>query len=240
MTQKCRLVDEQLRKQTDWLKLALKQLKECNRCTCIGSGLRWKCTRRACPEVKIPVNGEGFTCTPNGTFKDDCNTCTCDDSGKLARCTAMACEPKERRKRSNEISKTNNAPTTSTTLAPTQKSPVPVSTPTQKSLASISTPKSSPSISTTKAAPTTTENKTSDKKVVSSTTAAPTVLKTTKAPYNPNGTADRIVTPEELKDPKFTCTPSLSFKVDCNTCWCASNGKETRFCTRIACVKPKQ
>ncbi|CRK97515.1 CLUMA_CG010904, isoform A [Clunio marinus] len=57
-------------------------------------------------------------------------------------------------------------------------------------------------------------------------------------PYHPPGTAQRTVTTEELLDPNFQCQPSLSFKVECNTCWCASNGKEARFCTRIAC-KPK-
>lgn len=44
-----------------------------------------------------------------------------------------------------------------------------------------------------------------------------------------------IYTLDDLTNPDFTCTPSLSFKVECNTCWCAADGKHPRFCTRIAC-----
>lgn len=65
-----------------------------------------------------------------------------------------------------------------------------------------------------------------------------TIPPVSKAPYHPSGTSNRVVTEEELKSPNFRCTPSESFKVDCNTCWCAASGTTTRFCTRIAC-KPQ-
>lgn len=46
---------------------------------------------------------------------------------------------------------------------------------------------------------------------------------------------EKIYTQADLDNPTFTCTPSYSFKLDCNTCWCAADGKRPRFCTRIAC-----
>jgi hypothetical protein len=47
-----------------------------------------------------------------------------------------------------------------------------------------------------------------------------------------------IYTENDLKDPNFRCTPSYSFKLECNTCWCSADGRTPRYCTRIAC-KPK-
>lgn len=43
------------------------------------------------------------------------------------------------------------------------------------------------------------------------------------------------VTIEELLNDNFKCVPLKPFKVECNTCWCAKNGKEPRHCTRVAC-----
>lgn len=46
---------------------------------------------------------------------------------------------------------------------------------------------------------------------------------------------EKVYTEEEVQSPNFTCTPSYSFKVLCNTCWCSADGKRPRYCTRIAC-----
>ena len=46
---------------------------------------------------------------------------------------------------------------------------------------------------------------------------------------------EKIYTTKDLENPNFRCTPSYSFKVECNTCWCAADGKKPRYCTRIAC-----
>lgn len=46
-------------------------------------------------------------------------------------------------------------------------------------------------------------------------------------------------TEADLEAPNFSCVPKAAFKVDCNTCWCASNGREPKSCTRIAC-KPRE
>lgn len=43
---------------------------------------------------------------------------------------------------------------------------------------------------------------------------------------------------EQVENPDFKCKPKQAFKLECNICWCAKNGKEPRDCTRIAC-KPK-
>lgn len=70
-----------------------------------------------------------------------------------------------------------------------------------------------------------------------SPTEIPT-FETTILPEEVLNTTERSVTLEELKDPNFTCVPGQPFTLECNTCWCAKNGKEPRTCTRIAC-KPK-
>jgi hypothetical protein len=49
----------------------------------------------------------------------------------------------------------------------------------------------------------------------------------------------RKVTIEEITADNFACEPLKAFKLECNTCWCAKNGKEPRDCTRIAC-NPKE
>lgn len=52
---------------------------------------------------------------------------------------------------------------------------------------------------------------------------------------NHGNDVERIVTEEELDDENFRCEPRKTFKIDCNRCWCARNGKEPKSCTRIAC-----
>jgi hypothetical protein len=44
-----------------------------------------------------------------------------------------------------------------------------------------------------------------------------------------------IYTSEDLKNPNFTCTPSKSFKLYCNTCVCAADGKRASYCGRVGC-----
>lgn len=48
-------------------------------------------------------------------------------------------------------------------------------------------------------------------------------------------TQEIVYTQQDLNNPNFTCTPSYSFKVECNTCWCSADGRRPRYCTRIAC-----
>lgn len=70
----------------------------------------------------------------------------------------------------------------------------------------------------------------------SSTTSSPTKESTT---LRTNTTIPTTILQEfteaDLEDPNFKCTAKAAFKVDCNTCWCASNGREPKTCTRIAC-----
>lgn len=44
----------------------------------------------------------------------------------------------------------------------------------------------------------------------------------------------KVYSEEDIRDENFSCQPETDFKVECNTCWCASNGKPG-YCTRIAC-----
>lgn len=147
-------------------------------------------------------------CKPRTRWSKSCNKCYCTGKG-VAACSLKPCT---REKMNYMIKMTSRFRRQIQTNKP------------------VPQPSSPPLPQDKKAGTPTTTNRA----ITSPTVAIPTVPSTTKA-YNPRGTADRVVTEAELKDPNFKCTPSLSFKVDCNTCWCAANGRETRFCTRIAC-----
>lgn len=54
-------------------------------------------------------------------------------------------------------------------------------------------------------------------------------------PTSTDNNVERIVTEDEVDDENFRCEPGKTFKIDCNRCWCARNGKEPKSCTRIAC-----
>lgn len=47
--------------------------------------------------------------------------------------------------------------------------------------------------------------------------------------------SERVVTEEELLSDDFRCNPGQSFKLDCNRCWCAKNGRQSKSCTRMSC-----
>lgn len=55
----------------------------------------------------------------------------------------------------------------------------------------------------------------------------------------PSIETEKTYTEDEVMNPAFTCIPEEVLNVDCNTCWCAGNGKGPGYCTRIAC-KPKK
>lgn len=42
-------------------------------------------------------------------------------------------------------------------------------------------------------------------------------------------------TEAEIESEHFRCKPGMSFKLECNTCWCRSDGDGPKYCTRIAC-----
>lgn len=48
-------------------------------------------------------------------------------------------------------------------------------------------------------------------------------------------TSERVVTEDEIARADFRCNPGQSFKLDCNRCWCAKNGKQPKSCTRMSC-----
>lgn len=209
-------------------------MDHCNSCTCDASGALARCTIMACDQsekhkretvdsladldaLNEPVRPQNEnSCKPGTTWMDDCNRCWCSDSG-FAACTLIGCfktgsnTDKFYLERSNRVSRQvqQNSPDSPSN---DQKVETILHPTTKRPAQNIAIP-------------------------TVPTTVKPVNTPTTKI-YNPQGTADRIVTEAELKDPQFKCTPSLSFKVECNTCWCAADGKGSRFCTRIAC-KPQ-
>lgn len=148
---------------------------------------------------------------------EDCNTCLCSPNGMNKVCTHDLCIPEE--------ATNNSSPRLRRQLLKQE-------TTTQRNRNSPKKVSFNLEASTTTQSPTTAKNK-----LEITPTQVPTTktISTTRRSTYERGTADRIVTADELKDPAFRCVPSLSFKLDCNTCWCAADGKGARYCTRIAC-----
>lgn len=159
--------------------------------------------------LKKKIVARKTVCKPRTRWSKSCNKCYCTGKG-VAVCSLKPCT---REKMNYMIKMTSRFRRQIQTNKP------------------VPQPSSPPLPQDKKAGTPTTTNEA----IASPTVANPTTVPSTTKAYNPRGTADRVVTEAELKDSNFKCTPSLSFKVDCNTCWCAANGKETRFCTRIAC-----
>lgn len=213
------------------------KMQECNRCRCSPNGLVWLCTRKACPKFKeISPNDPGFVCTPNKVFKYECNTCTCNSNGIGASCTELACDVRMTDTlvmRERKLQPIESTPTTTTSSDVPQKSE-------------------------DQCVPGTRWKEDCNMCFCTSTGLAACTLRgclgkvnlpTIKIDinharrkrqainqYKPTADIEKVYTFEDLNDPNFSCTPSLSFKVDCNTCWCAADGKRPRFCTRVACI----
>lgn len=199
----------------------------CNRCWCSENGMA-ACTLRGCMKrnrLSIPTAQQASTvevsedsipqgneCVPGTRWKNECNNCWCSETG-YAACTLMGCLKKH--EHFNIGGRNNNRVKRQ------------VGDKNQQALGASARPESQDKINFPVQVP-------------RGTTLAPSAPPYTppKPIYNPQGTADRTVTLAELEDPAFRCTPSLSFKLECNTCWCAADGKGPRYCTRIAC-KPK-
>ena len=201
-------------------------------------------------KLKVPVNEPGFKCVPHSKFMDDCNTCTCDDSGVLARCTAMACDPSERTKRNvnekcvpgttweddcNQCRCEANGVGSCTRMMCTD-----AKNSDSENQQSRQTP------SATGCVPGTTfmidcNRCRCGENGIAACTLKGCLTKTRSArqiKQTPEST-EQIYTQAEHDSPTFTCTPSQSFKIQCNTCWCAADGKRARFCTRLPCTKSK-
>ena len=48
------------------------------------------------------------------------------------------------------------------------------------------------------------------------------------------------VTLEEFRAPDFSCIPFESFKLECNTCKCSSEGNGATWCTKKRCVSDSE
>ena len=191
------------------------------------------CTKKACPKFikTIAPNEPGYVCTPNKVFRYECSTCTCNQNGNHADCIELGSDDRTSytlQRKSQPILLPVETTTKATTAAPQKPNECIPGTRWQEDcnwcyctstgigactlrgcLGKISLPGSAINHSLRK--------------------------RQTINQYQPTSGGEVIYTLEDIQDPKFTCTPSLSFKVDCNTCWCAADGKRPRYCTRIAC-----
>jgi hypothetical protein len=61
------------------------------------------------------------------------------------------------------------------------------------------------------------------------------IVPATEVPAIDSADSGDVFTPEETESENFECKPNLTFKIECNTCWCRKDGKGPKYCTRIAC-----
>lgn len=198
-------------------------MKECNRCKCSLNGLAWLCTRKACPNyIRLTTpNDASFICTPNKTFKVECNTCTCNAEGNTADCTKFDCDKINESKSYRLLGRA----TTTSTQPPPQQPARGVCVPGTRFKQDCNTcycTSTGMALCTLRGCLTVTPN-------------IPVINQEGILPREKRQLPERVYTLNDLNDPNFTCTPSHSFKLECNTCWCSANGRTPRYCTRIAC-----
>lgn len=173
----------------------------------------------------ISPKDPGFACTPNKTFRFDCNTCTCNADGAGANCTENPCQTASTDKFTLK-DKTDAATTTeipSDTCVPGKRW--------KNDCNWCYCTETGISLCTLRGCLTKADLPTVQIDINQVKKKRQAIDK-----YHPTSGVEVIYTLEDLNDPNFSCTPSLSFKVDCNTCWCAADGKRARFCTRIGCT----
>lgn len=143
-------------------------------------------------------------------FNDGCNICTCDSSGTAAQCIETECNLKTRHKRSDSNSQPEEV--SSSSWMTQQKILCPYI-----KILFLARP---------------TESLRQYIRALCRQTNATTTKPATSEDHN---STMRVVTEDDINNPAFKCVPGESLKLDCNTCWCAKNGKELKTCTRIAC-----
>ncbi|KAG5679588.1 hypothetical protein PVAND_009148 [Polypedilum vanderplanki] len=199
---------------------------ECNRCRCSLNGKFWKCTKKACPNHRrARPSDENFICTPNETFKSDCNTCTCNDLGNGANCTKLECNNIQASSKGYrlQLSTTLKETTTTSASSTTTQQCVPF-TRFRKDCNNCFCTETGIAICTLRGCGVRQPN-----------ISIINERRTKRQISNQNQKPEKIYTFADLYDPNFSCIPSQSFKVDCNTCWCSADAKRPRFCTRINC-----
>lgn len=217
-------------------------MDDCNTCTCDDSGVLARCTAMACDPSErtkryAQRNGPGAGCILGTTYKDDCNTCWCQGDGR-GPCTKMSCV-NTKNNNNDDGDQTNRV--ARQTHSSTQCVP---GTTFMKDCNRCLCGENGIVACTLKGClkntilPTVPRNSSLHLNNHTHSHGNSTHRWTRQTKQTPVPT-EYIYTQAELDSPNFTCTPSQSFKMQCNTCWCAADGKRARFCTKFPCTKPK-
>lgn len=202
-------------------------LDDCNTCTCDGSGALARCTTMACDPSERAKRAVNEKCVPGTTWKDDCNNCRCEANG-VGSCTRMMCIDTNISNYDNQTSRvTRNIPAKC----------VPGSSFMKDCNRCICGNNGIAACTLMGCLPkgfvipgfgnsSLFNNRNNTHRISRQTKQTPVPT-------------EHIYTQAELDNPNFTCTPSQSFKLQCNTCWCAADGKRARFCTKLPCPKSK-
>lgn len=205
--------------------------------------------------TEIPAR-KGNECIPGTRWKSDCNNCWCSENG-FAACTLKGCLGhgqkfhKIQPAYGVEIGDSNNVPAPIRRVRDTKHASIPtIEVSTVETLVKSTTPKPNPANlspnAQKKRKQRAAETKSKQQRTfdtqqtespsewdLRSPSPIPTtaqVSQTSRVDYN-----TKVYTEAQVLDPKFTCTPSEAFKVECNTCWCNASGKGVRYCTRLGC-----
>jgi Pacifastin inhibitor (LCMII) len=220
-------------------------MEDCNTCSCDESGTLARCTAMACDPNERQKRSDVVAlittsevprskpndCVPGARWKQDCNWCWCAENG-FAACTLKGCLGSHQPK--FHLSKLHPAQINVNRMVETTVLPDVMTAQEAKLVESNKVKRQTRNNNETPKI----ENQNNQQPSVKTSISTPTPRSETTS-KKPNGyapTSGREVTEAQLVDPNFKCEPSLSFKVACNTCWCAADGKSARFCTRQSCT----
>lgn len=233
-------------------------MDDCNTCSCDESGKLARCTAMACDPIErqkrsdnslllttteVPLP-KGTDCVAGTRWKQECNWCWCSDNG-FAACTLKGCLGPHQQKFHPHKFHPKIETTTLSDTTTVQETKVFETNKVKRNCSPEKTTKNqninvrgSSNQAIISQTPLGQESSTQKPSAQNSTISSG--IKTTSAPvpHNYVSTSNLEYTEAEISDPNFKCTPSSSFKVACNTCWCSATGAGVRFCTRQAC-KPK-
>lgn len=209
-------------------------MDDCNTCSCDESGTLARCTAMACDPSERTKRDVNEKCVPGTTWMDDCNNCRCEPNG-VGSCTRMMCT--DTKTSNNKYGDQTSRVSRNITSAPRCISLTTFMKDCNRCWCRVD----GIAVCTLK-------------KCLKNTHLVPNnaTLNHNHTHLNGNSThrfsrqtkqtpvpTEYIYTQAEHDSPNFTCTPSQSFKIQCNTCWCAADGKRARFCTKLPCTKPK-
>lgn len=211
-------------------------MEDCNRCRCSKSGTNVACTRMRCWPEDEKKHEENVKTKRQTHEREEGRHSDAVTSTTVAPETAQGGEAEKHSgtvKTTTEIAQPSNTacdPNTPATAVTKNMQPV----------VKVKCVNSDSNSVTATKAPTKKYRKTNNTRTetITTTTATTETYHLDTTTLKAHTKDEEKFTEAEYRSPEFKCTPSQSFKVDCNTCWCAVNGSTARYCTRIAC-KPK-